>query len=557
MASQQNKYCFVQFKFNQRTSPGQEIHITGDTPSLGQWQVEKSEKMVTNQQEYPLWKSKENIMIQQDTEIQYKYLIFNKGKFQCWENSANRHVKIGKFYKIVILDPGSKIINCISDPNLNNITNSEISKSENNFYKDDSEFINMDDIGFNNSLDINNNDIFSDQNMNTNNNEEQFILSNKKNDLFLENPEFRLHKLYTELNVDNSNSNLHNNESINNLNLNSSHTHNYNFKYINLIENIINEISPINSKIFNNIPINKNEENKEIELPKLESETEKNKLPEQTTSKNDLFLANNDENIYKKIIVCSLYLPVEIENESITPLSESLYPNLYGLKNYNNNIYFIGFIKNYKNINEKNKEAIFEKLKNEYKMYPIEIEPNLMDELFDYFNEIVNPFLNNIKINIYKIKNNNINNAINDIQLKFNQIIYKNIIELAGNEKILLLLFDYYFAFVPWLLIKGNNNDEIKDDKMEKFNNNIAIQYIFLNKIPQRNTFIKIPNYQNIIKSLLYSNIIIFPSYNNFYNFFNLVKLIDGCEYQVNNEGDIILMYYINDEKNKNDNNND
>ena len=155
-------------------------------------------------------------------------------------------------------------------------------------------------------------------------------------------------------------------------------------------------------------------------------------------------------------------------------------------------------------------------------MYPIEIEPNLMDELFDYFNEIVNPFLNNIKINIYNIKNNNINNAINDIQLKFNQIIYKNIIELAGNEKILLLLFDYYFAFVPWLLIKGNNNDEIKDDKMEKFNNNIAIQYIFLNKIPQRNTFIKIPNYQNIIKSLLYSNIIIFPSYNNFYSFFNL-----------------------------------
>ena len=277
MASQQSKYCFVQFKFNQKTSPGQEIHITGNTPSLGQWQVEKSEKMVTNPQEYPLWKSKENIMVQQDTEIQYKYLYFNKGKFQCWENNANRHVKIGKFCKMVIMDPGSKIIHCISDPNLNNLTNSEISKSENNFFKDDSEFINMDDIGLN-SIDIYNNDIFSDQNLNTKDNEEQFILSNKKNDLFLENPEFRLHKLYKELNVDNSNSNLHNNEGINNINLLNSHIHACNSKYINIIENINNEILPINNQIFKNTLINHKEDNKKSELPKLDSDIQKKKF---------------------------------------------------------------------------------------------------------------------------------------------------------------------------------------------------------------------------------------------------------------------------------------
>ena len=83
MATKQNNYCFVQFKINQITSPGEEIHITGNVPSLGEWHVDKSEKMVTNQQEYPLWKSKENIKVQQDTEIQYKYLIkgnLNAGK---------------------------------------------------------------------------------------------------------------------------------------------------------------------------------------------------------------------------------------------------------------------------------------------------------------------------------------------------------------------------------------------------------------------------------------------------------------------------------------------
>ena len=74
MSALQNKFCFVQFKFNQRTSPGEEIHVTGDIPSLGLWDVNKSEKMVTNHEDYPLWKSKENIICLQDTEIQYKYL---------------------------------------------------------------------------------------------------------------------------------------------------------------------------------------------------------------------------------------------------------------------------------------------------------------------------------------------------------------------------------------------------------------------------------------------------------------------------------------------------
>ena len=41
--------------------------------------------MVTNIQEYPLWKSRENIIASQNSEIQYKYLIFKNGKFLQWE----------------------------------------------------------------------------------------------------------------------------------------------------------------------------------------------------------------------------------------------------------------------------------------------------------------------------------------------------------------------------------------------------------------------------------------------------------------------------------------
>ena len=109
---EEKKNCFVQFKFKRQTFPGEEIYITGNIPSLGNWSIENSEKMVTNIQEYPFWKSKENIIASQNSEIQYKYLIFKNGKFFQWEkteNNANLKVKIENYFRIVIHDPGSFI----------------------------------------------------------------------------------------------------------------------------------------------------------------------------------------------------------------------------------------------------------------------------------------------------------------------------------------------------------------------------------------------------------------------------------------------------------------
>ena len=552
MTSSQNKYCFVQFKYSLKTSPGEDIHITGNIPSLGLWNVYKSEKMVTNQVEYPVWKSKENIMVQQDTEIQYKYLIFRGGKFIRWENNNdNRKVKIGKYYKVVIMDPGSKIIHCISDPNLNNITNSEISKCENNFYEDDSNII-EDEIDFN-SIDIFNTEIISEQILNVNNNEEQFILSNKKNDAYFDNKEKKFNLLYEDLNIDNSNSFININEN----NKISNESDNYNdFYKTNSLDSIINETEPIINQIFNNKTVNENQnsnQNKELELYKIDSnisEIEKRNSSDNISlivngyDKKESNMIQNKMSLYssnQKVIICCIYLPVEIQDDEIIPLSDYLYPNLYSLKKNNDNIYFIGFLKNNKNINDK-KEIIYNKLKNEYKMYPIEIDANFQNEIFNYFNEIVNPFLNNIKINIYNLINNNINYTLNENIYKFNQIIYKNIIELAGNEKTLLLLFDYYFLFVPFLLKKEGNENVLKENNNNDYFNNIIIQYLFLNQIPQKDKFIKIPNYQNIIKSLLYSNLISFTSYHNCLNFLNILKLIEGIEYQVNIDGDIILI---------------
>ena len=165
-------------------------------------------------------------------------------------------------------------------------------------------------------------------------------------------------------------------------------------------------------------------------------------------------------------------------------------------------------------------------------MFPIELSENFFEKLIKYFNEFFNLYIHDVQINISNIENNDINNFIEEMHLKYNEIIYKAIIDIAKKEKILLILFDYYFLFVPRIL-KQNFGD--------KFYNNIRIQYIFLNKIWTKDIFIKFPYYMKIIESLLYSNIIIFPSYYNCYQFLNLAKLLKDFKFNVNIDGDIII----------------
>ena len=536
MTSNQKKICYVQFQLYQETINGEEIHITGNIPSLGQWDVYKSEKMITNKKDYPTWKSRENIVAQQDTEIQYKYVIFYNKKFKCWENHENRRVKIGKFYKVVIKDPGSQITNSVSDQNLSNISNSEISKTENQF----NELIAANEIDFTN---LNNDILFSEINNNTIINEEQFILSNKKNEFILPNVE--KDKSNKELNAENTifdlNEDFRTNIEFNDININGNDI-GYDKKEINFIDNniknIINEITPINSQIFNNV----------LKDDLIEEDLEINDDFKNLKDKKELLINEiHNNSIYNKIIICSFYLPIEINDDKINPLSDYIYPNLFQLYKNNKNIYFIGFLKNSKKFPEKNKEELLKKLKTEYRMYPIEIDEEFYQKLIKYFNEFSTPFLNDVQVSITNIKNNDINSMIDETHLKFNEIVYKKIIEIANEEKFLLVLFDYYFMFVPKIL---------RQNIEEKFYKEIGIQYIFLNKICSKDRFIKIPYYKNIIESVLNSNIIVFPSYYNCYNFLNFTKLLNEFIYKVNVDGDIIMDINLNEDNKTNFNHN-
>jgi hypothetical protein len=63
--------------------------------------------MVTSKLDFPVWKTKENIKVKQNSEIEYKYVIFKDKKFFKWETlptDSNRIVQIKNLVRMVIHD---------------------------------------------------------------------------------------------------------------------------------------------------------------------------------------------------------------------------------------------------------------------------------------------------------------------------------------------------------------------------------------------------------------------------------------------------------------------
>jgi hypothetical protein len=63
--------------------------------------------MVTSKLDFPVWKTKENIKVQQNSEIEYKYIITKDKKFHKWEtlpSNSNRKVQIKNLVRMVIQD---------------------------------------------------------------------------------------------------------------------------------------------------------------------------------------------------------------------------------------------------------------------------------------------------------------------------------------------------------------------------------------------------------------------------------------------------------------------
>ena len=101
----EQKYCFVQFKYTCNLSNDEEPRVVGSTSELGNWNIYKAEKMIYDKSDVPMWKTKENIKLFQNTFLEYKYIIFKNGKFNRWEdlpNNTNRSVNISDNHRITL-----------------------------------------------------------------------------------------------------------------------------------------------------------------------------------------------------------------------------------------------------------------------------------------------------------------------------------------------------------------------------------------------------------------------------------------------------------------------
>ena len=144
----EGKSCLVLFQYKCNIKKEEEIRIIGGHDSIGNWNVEKSQKLTYDSSEN-IWKSDENILLPQNTTIEYKYVVFRDNNLIRWEelpNNQNRKVNPENNLKILIHDKendpkgilekiGNKITSINTDKKIEEIPEKKI-KEENDKYKD-------------------------------------------------------------------------------------------------------------------------------------------------------------------------------------------------------------------------------------------------------------------------------------------------------------------------------------------------------------------------------------------------------------------------------------
>ena len=70
------------------TNYGEEVFIVGSTECLGNWKIENSLRMNTDEKTYPVWELKDEILMECGF-VEYKYVIRGNGN-TTWEDGPNR-----------------------------------------------------------------------------------------------------------------------------------------------------------------------------------------------------------------------------------------------------------------------------------------------------------------------------------------------------------------------------------------------------------------------------------------------------------------------------------
>ncbi len=102
----EGKSCLVLFNYKCNINSGEEIRIIGGHESIGNWNVDRSQKLIYDSSEN-IWKTEENILLPQNTTIEYKYIVFRDNNLIRWEElpyNQNRKVNPENNLKILIHD---------------------------------------------------------------------------------------------------------------------------------------------------------------------------------------------------------------------------------------------------------------------------------------------------------------------------------------------------------------------------------------------------------------------------------------------------------------------
>jgi trehalose-6-phosphate synthase len=459
------KYCFIQFKLTFNTVPGEEIRVIGNIPELGSWDINKGERMITSKLDYPIWKTKENIKVSQDTLIQYKYVVFKNGIFDKWEilpNNSNRTLSTQHLLRVIVHDiqevSTSKIEKYTKLSNFESNTDGKLSKIQED---EDERF--------------------------------DFREPKLKKVYFANSPNERI----------------------------SSR--------LNLLSNI-RETMNLNTN--NHSSINETEEFPELNY---ELEEEEYKPSEKLLHKEEELKPTD------KIIMCSLYLPYKaVKNENgewdLEHTNEPFYNTISKLTRRNENIKWIGLLKNFHEIkNENEKDSIISKLQKKHNMYVVKLDQNSTSRLHKLISCFLEPLFHYITIShaIEQIKEfDNMWKAYKE----FNELLSK-VVSAHLSDNSLIFLHDYHLFLAPSFIYNTHQH-------FNKTFKNVSIGLFLHSPFPSHDVFRKFPFREEILKSMMNCSIIGFHTFDSSRNFLTSCRRLLLINSMCALKGDLALSYY-------------
>ena len=432
MSNRNRKYCFLQFQYEFETLPNEEVYVVGNVEELGNWDISKAEKLVTGKLTYPVWKSKENIKVFQNSVIEYKYIFYKNGIFSHWESQTeNRKITIqDNMLRLVVSDPGGVIKKC---------TMSIVEDNDNNNYNSDSGGGNFWEEQENTFLFTDDNNNINDKVDNEQENKREMNYKMLINEQY-STPSFLMKRYQNDIFLKEKSKEM--NEIVDNLEYSSGED--------------LDEY-------------NENASNSKAHLETIESEIDE-----------------NDE-----IFMCMLYLPLDaIKNEQgdweLVLTDEPIYHTLYKIMKDNKKIKWFGLLKNYLKIpSEAQKEKLANELETKYNMYVIKLPEYNYHNLIYLLQNYVEPLFHYVSVNREIAKEYKEFNTWWEVYINFNKLVADTLLSFLGINSIVFLN-DYHLLLVPSMLRAQN-----KKYSIGLYMHSAFPSYEIFKRIPRREEVLK------------------------------------------------------------------